>query len=328
MIPSRYDLLRHTFRISFMVFTAAALFACPLCAQELGATQNPAFVFSSRANSSSSSPSSFSRSLSLLPPTVFSRRTYPWAAPNPFESSRLRASDALPQARAVPPQRDVSWKLLPRNFLDDQKDMWVTFPKHLLFHGQHWLPTVSIISLDGALIEADPYYTPYFRRTHEFDDFNEYFSKVNTDAFLAIGPATVYLVGRWRGDTFAQKTALFSGEAAADAMVFYAVAQEATHRARPIEIPLHGDFGDTFYDGHHGFISNSFPSGHAAEAFAIATVFDRRYRDHKWVPFIAYGIAGLICFSRLTLQSHFLSDIFMGSAIGYVSGRYVALQGQ
>lgn len=206
--------------------------------------------------------------------------------------------------------------------------MWITFPEHLLFHGKHWLPTLSIISIDGGLIEADPYYTPYFRRTHLYDDFNVYFSKVNTDAFLAIGPATVYLVGRWRGDTFAQKTALFSGEAAADGMVFYAIAQEATHRSRPIEIAPNGDFGDTFYDGHHGRLSNSFPSGHAVEAFAIATVFERRYRDHKWVPFIAYGVAGLICFSRLTLQSHFLSDVFMGSAIGYVTGRYVALQGQ
>lgn len=259
---------------------------------------------------------------------VFSLRNYPWLARNSFKSTTIRPDALLLEAQAVPPQRDVSWRLLPGNFLADQKTMWASFPKHLLFHGQHWLPTLSIISVTGGLIESDPYYAPYFRRTDEYEDFNEYLSKVNTDAFLAIGPATVYLVGRWRGDKFAQKTALFAGEAAADAMVFYAVAQEATHRARPIEIPPNGDFGDTFYDGHHGFLSNSFPSGHAAEAFAIATVFERRYRDHKWVPWLAYGVAGLICFSRLTLQSHFLSDIFMGSAIGYVTGRYVALQGQ
>lgn len=228
----------------------------------------------------------------------------------------------------MPPQRDVSWKSLPKNFLEDQKDMWITFPGHLLFHGQHWLPTFSIIAVTGGLIEADPYDTPWFRQTNNFPNFNRYFSKVNTDAFLAVGPGTVYLVGLWRKDTFAQKTALFSGEAAADAMIFYAIAQEVTHRSRPIEIPPHGDFGDTFYDGHHGLISNSFPSGHAAEAFAIATVFERRYRDHKWVPWIAYGVATLIGFSRVTLQSHFPSDVFIGSAIGYVVGRYVALQGQ
>lgn len=264
----------------------------------------------------------------LPSPSTFSP-TQEFSAPTEASSAfGESSSNSLLQARAVPPQRDVSWKLLPKNFLEDQKDMWFTFPDHLLFHGQHWLPTFSIIAVEGGLIEADPYDTPWFRQTNHFPNFNRYFSKVNTDAFLAIGPATVYLVGLWRKDAFAQKTALFSGEAAADAMVFYAIAQEATHRARPIEIPPHGDFGDTFYDGHHGFLSNSFPSGHAAEAFAIATVFDRRYRDHKWVPWVAYSVATLIGFSRITLQSHFPSDVFMGSAIGYVVGRYVALQGQ
>lgn len=269
---------------------------------------------------------SFHLQMSPAQPSVFPHPEN-WSTP-PTSNESLSGTDSLLQARAVPPQRDVSWKSLPKNFLQDQKDMWLIYPDHLLFHGQHWLPTFSIIAVTGGLIEADPYDTPYFRQTKSFDDFNVYFSKVNTDAFLAIGPATVYLVGLWRKDTFAQKTALFSGEAAADAMVFYVIGQEATHRSRPIEISPHGDFGDTFYDGHHGLISNSFPSGHAAEAFAIATVFERRYRDHKWVPWIAYGVATLIGFSRVTLQSHFPSDVFMGSAIGYVVGRYVALQGQ
>ncbi|HKF51301.1 MAG TPA: phosphatase PAP2 family protein [Candidatus Acidoferrales bacterium] len=301
---------------------AAAIFAQPaLHAQESSIFKHVTLV-------QNSSPT---LDLQMPPPSPSFSPPEPWSAPletsRPFSESSSD-SGALLQARAVPPQRDVSWKLLPKNFLEDQKDMWITFPDHLLFHGQHWLPTFSIIAVEGGLIEADPYDTPWFRQTNNFPNFNRYFSKVNTDAFLAVGPGTVYLVGLWRKDTFAQKTAIFSGEAAADAMVFYAIAQEATHRSRPIEIPPHGDFGDTFYDGHHGLISNSFPSGHAAEAFAIATVFERRYRDHKWVPWVAYGVATLIGFSRITLQSHFPSDVFMGSAIGYTVGRYVALQGQ
>lgn len=324
MRPQHRDLLRRWLFISLSVFVALALFSPLVHAQSFAAPQESiALAPDTKASSSSG------HTLLLVPPEAFSPRTYPWPAPNPLVTyARRFPADPLPQARAVPPQRDVSWKLLPKNFLEDQKDMWITFPDHLLFHGQHWLPTISIISVTGGLIEADPYYTPWFRQTNHFPNFNRYFSKANTDAFLAVGPATVYLVGLWRKDTFAQKTALFSGEAAADGMVFYAIVQEATHRSRPIQIAPHGDFGDSFYDGHHGILSNSFPSGHAVEAFAIASVFDRRYRDHKWVPFIAYGVAGLIAFSRLTLQSHFLSDVFMGSAIGYVTGRYVALQGQ
>lgn len=324
MTPKLSHFIREILFRCCLVVAAATLFASALSAQSFGTPQ----ISFSALGSNAKIPSSASHNPFLLPPIAFSVRSYPWPSPERFENStRLHSDVSPPQARAVPPQRDVSWRLLFGNFLADQKMMWVSFPDHLLFHGQHWLPTLSIVSIDGGLIEADPYDAPYFRRTHIYDDFNEYFSKVNTDAFLAIGPSTVYLVGLWRKDIFAQKSAIFSGEAAADAMVFYAVAQEATRRARPISIPPNGDFGHSFYDG-HAIISNSFPSGHAAEAFSIATVFERRYRDHKWVPWVAYGIAGLIGFSRLTLQSHFLSDVFMGSAVGYVTGRYVALQGQ
>src|SRR5712664_2690342 len=35
--------------------------------------------------------------------------------------------------------RDVSWRTLPRNFLQDQKEIWL-FPTQLA-KGRHWLPT-------------------------------------------------------------------------------------------------------------------------------------------------------------------------------------------
>ena len=53
-----------------------------------------------------------------------------------------------------------------------------------------------------------------------------------------------------------------------------------------------------------------FPSGHTIAAFSIATVFAERYHRHRWVPWTAYGLAGLIGFSRVTLQAHFPSDVF------------------
>lgn len=223
-------------------------------------------------------------------------------------------------------QRDVSWRLLPSNFLDDQRAMWL-FPVQLA-HGHHWLPTISIIGLTAGLIVADPHDAPYFRRTRSFIDFNSSFSKVATDAELAAAPTFLYLTGLATRDSYAQKTALFAGEAAADGMVFYGIAQVATHRRRPIEIPPDGNFSDTFWEGHKGILSNSFPSGHAIEAFGIATVIARRYRKHRWVPWLAYGAATVISFSRITIQSHFPSDVFLGAAIGYTVARYDVLRGQ
>jgi membrane-associated phospholipid phosphatase len=38
----------------------------------------------------------------------------------------------------------------------------------------------------------------------------------------------------------------------------------------------------------------------------------RRYGNHRWIPYVAYGAAALVGFSRLSLSAHFLSDVFVG----------------
>jgi membrane-associated phospholipid phosphatase len=62
------------------------------------------------------------------------------------------------------------------------------------------------------------------------------------------------------------------------------------------------------------------------EAFAVATIIARRYGNHRWVPFAAYGLASVVGFSRLTLNVHFLSDVVMGSALGYSISRFTVLR--
>jgi membrane-associated phospholipid phosphatase len=68
------------------------------------------------------------------------------------------------------------------------------------------------------------------------------------------------------------------------------------------------------------------PSGHAIAAFSAATVLARRYGDHKWVPYVSYGVAALVGFSRITLSAHFVSDVFVGGALGYSVSRFAVLQ--
>lgn len=61
----------------------------------------------------------------------------------------------------------------------------------------------------------------------------------------------------------------------------------------------------------------SFPSAHAANNFAVATVLAYSYRQYKW---IFYTIALLIAFSRVYVGVHYPSDVIVGSAIGFVMG--------
>lgn len=64
----------------------------------------------------------------------------------------------------------------------------------------------------------------------------------------------------------------------------------------------------------------SFPSGHATTAFAIATVFARRYGNTPAVPVIAYSLATLVGISRIVEHQHWASDVFVGACIGYLCG--------
>ena len=65
--------------------------------------------------------------------------------------------------------------------------------------------------------------------------------------------------------------------------------------------------------------STSFPSGHTAAAFAIATVMVLMMKNKSWQLFILIA-AILVGYSRMYLAQHFLIDIIIGSLTGSLSG--------
>lgn len=235
-------------------------------------------------------------------------------------------AETPPQPSLTSAERQVSWKTLPRNLLQDQKDIWLS-PVHLA-KGQHLLPALAITGVTGALIAADAQDTPYFRRTQRFEGYNDIFSGRNTSIAMAVVPASFLVVGHFRHDSYAEKTALLAGEAYADSAILGFAMKTATRRLRPSDIAPNGNFSDTFFNSSKPLsgVHTSFPSGHAAAAFSIATVFAHRYRRHRWVPWVAYGAAGAIGFSRVTTQAHFPSDVFLGAALGFTITEFSVLR--
>ncbi len=223
-------------------------------------------------------------------------------------------------------ERDVSWRKLPQNFLQDQKDIWL-FPVQLS-KGHHWVPTLAVTGITAGLIVADPHDAPFFRRTTHFDTFNNAFSGSITSLETAIPPVALLIVGHFRHDSYAEKTALLAGEAYADGAIVDLVTKMTTRRLRPSQIPPAGPFNDTFFSDNvsNAGINSSFPSGHATAAFAVATVFAHRYRQHRWVPWVTYGMASAISFSRVTTQAHFPSDVFLGAALGFAISEFAVLR--
>jgi len=64
-----------------------------------------------------------------------------------------------------------------------------------------------------------------------------------------------------------------------------------------------------------GGITHSFPSCHAANMFAAATVIAYYWRKY-WVWLTAYGIAVAVAYSRIYTTSHYPSDVSAGAFFG------------
>jgi membrane-associated phospholipid phosphatase len=139
-------------------------------------------------------------------------------------------------------------------------------------------------------------------------------------------PVTFFLVAQIRHDSYASKTGLLAGEAYTDGLVVDLAIKAITRRQRPSEVPPGAPFNDTFFNSKKSPLSSSFPSGHAVGAFSVATVVARRYRHHRWVPWVAYGCATAISLSRVTTLAHFPSDVFLGAALGYSIARFQVLR--
>jgi hypothetical protein len=153
-------------------------------------------------------------------------------------------------------------------------------------------------------------------------------------SFYFIGACGLYsLIGN---DKRAQVTTLLATQAMITSGIWTRVGKLITSRERPsASYSQSQEPGGEWYGMldyiHHGYgnkkmsISSfdAFPSGHTATVFSIATVFAKMYADQPVIPVIAYSTATLVGLSRLTEHAHWMSDVLVGAALGYLCGTQV-----
>lgn len=110
-------------------------------------------------------------------------------------------------------------------------------------------------------------------------------------------PAGVLGVELWRGD---REGAWQFGKS----FVVTVVAAEALKRTTGVERPDHSN-------------DQSFPSGHAARAFAAATYVHRRHGVESALPL--YALAGVVGYTRVQSQRHRWADVVGAAAISAAS---------
>ena len=173
--------------------------------------------------------------------------------------------------------------------MSDQKQIW-TFPVRLA-QGKNWIPTTAVVGTTAGLMFLDQSESRYFRTTTSFNGFKN----IVTGNAAAIGmgavPASLYAVGLIRKDSKMQRTALFAGEALADTVLVQTALKDIARRVKPARYPTSGWFSSKGPPTSYLRGNGSFPSGHSMAAFSVATIVARQYGNHRWVPYVAYGLA-------------------------------------
>ena len=231
------------------------------------------------------------------------------AAPKePTVSNPVIPIDPIPDA---PNPSDTQNKVLtlPQAFFHDQVGMW-TSPSKLRFSDATWL--VPLGGFAAALFVTDRDVSGHLsndpntlNRYRHFSDYGAY--------SMAGGAAGLYALGLLTHNPHQRETGFLSGEAAIDALIAVEALKYATGRERPFQ----GNGSGQFWKG-----GASFPSEHAAGAFAIAGIVAHEYPS-PFLKFLSYGMATAISASRIEAKQHFPSDVLVGAAIGYLTSAYI-----
>lgn len=91
-----------------------------------------------------------------------------------------------------------------------------------------------------------------------------------------------------------------------------------TGRSRPSVTD--NEFQFNWFETSNDYVS--FPSGHATIAFAMSTVIAERI-NKWWARIGLYSFASLAAYSRIHDTQHWLSDVVVGSVIGFGTGFFV-----
>lgn len=206
-----------------------------------------------------------------------------------------------------------------KSYFYDTKSLLVS---PLKWHGRQWIELGVVLTAGTIAYTQDEKIQHYFaeHQSTKADNFSKYlFEPLGNGKGTVAVLAGFYLGGRIAKDKRLAGTSLTAAKAFVVSSVGVQIIKQLAHRHRPFqdEIPDHAIWDGPFAD----FSYTSFPSGHSSAVFSVATVFAMEYKGTIWVPIVAYTLATGTAVSRLYDNKHWVSDIVIGSALGFVTGR-------
>ena len=226
-------------------------------------------------------------------------------------------SDTLPETKV--------W--LPKAIIQDQGKIW-TSPirmqkKEFIFWG-------SVLTTTGlAIIYDKDIYNEikYFQSKHNWVSDVSPVVTFGGDNIFNLSTCAAFYLG---GHVFGNKKAVRTGEMAFQSLIHAGIIVKAGKLFFGRQRPSY-QMGIDDWHGTSGavnqFLSNpktepvskydAFPSGHTIAIWSVATVIAKQYNNIKVVPPICYGFATIVGISRVTEDTHWISDCILGAALGY-----------
>jgi membrane-associated phospholipid phosphatase len=280
-----------------LCFISALLFAAlPLCGQDDQSPPSPATPQSQPAaeNTAATNPQANRTALGVTPGT-----------------EALKEKDLYEGTGNWHP-----FRRMPKFILTDQKRIW-TSPFHSKKSDiKYW---AIFGGATAALIATDKYVAHNAPNTPGLQTAGNTVSYLGEPYTLLPIAAGFYFYGSAKSDEHFREAGLLSFETLADVTVVELALKSLTDRERPLQ----GSNDGHFFTSQSPRYNSSFPSGHAIETFALASIFAHEYHDKFWVKFLAYAYAGGVVGARLAANKHFPGDVMAGGAMGWFIGDYV-----
>jgi hypothetical protein len=194
-------------------------------------------------------------------------------------------------------------------FAKDQERIW-TAPAHLRLVDVDWLLPLGVAT--GVSLATDTEFSKHLSNSpSRLKNANE-FSNYGIGS-MAAAAGGLYLWGHFTHNDHLRETGFLAIEAALNATADSYALKYAFGRERPLQNNYQGKFwkGD-----------DSFPSEHAAVAWAIAGVIAHEYPS-PYVSIVSYGMAAAIGAARIDAKQHFPTDVLIASTLGWFVAQQV-----
>jgi len=218
-----------------------------------------------------------------------------------------------------------------KSMLQDEGKLW-TSPfrmkkKDLLL----WIPVFTATAISIRYDENIYSNIKDYQSKHQWvSDVSPVITYGGDNAFVLSAGGLFYLNGLIFKNQKAKQTGMIALQALAHAGFIVRVGKLIAGRQRPSYKENPNDKNGI--DKWHWFPASlgtpmskydAFPSGHTIAAWTLATVIAQQYKDKKIIPILAYTYATGVGISRITEDTHWLSDVILGGAMGFGIGKFM-----